>query len=216
MTAAGRTSRRELVELAAAWLALTLAVALLFTDPIRRLPGLSLGRFGLVFAVAFVTAGAGFLLHELAHKVVAQRYGYWAEFRADYGMLAFAVLSGLAGFLFAAPGAVHIRDRGRGGIAPRANGVISVAGPATNVALFGVFWAVAAVAPPTGAASGLVGASLATVGRFGMFVNAFLAVFNMLPFGPLDGKKVLGWNRAVFAGMLLVSGGLAAVSFRAL
>jgi len=33
-------------------------------------------------------------------------------------------------------------------------------------------------------------------------VNGMLAAFNMLPVGPLDGKKVLAWNPAAF-GLLL-------------
>lgn len=213
MSAVGRTSRQEIVELVVAWLALTLAVAFLFTDPVQRFPTIDVARFAIVAAVSFVTAGAGFLLHELAHKVVAQRYGYWAEFRADYGMLALAVVSGLAGFLFAAPGAVHIRDRGGGGITERANGLISLAGPATNLGLFAVFAAIYLVAPATGTATSLGGAALATVGRFGMFVNAFLAGFNMLPWGPLDGRKVLAWSTPVFGATLAVAVGLAYASF---
>src|SRR5512136_2605806 len=50
----------------------------------------------------------GFLLHEMAHKVVARRYGCWAEFRADYRMLGLALITAFFGFLFAAPGAVMI------------------------------------------------------------------------------------------------------------
>ena len=31
--------------------------------------------------VSILTIGVGFLFHEIAHKLVAQRYGCWAEFR---------------------------------------------------------------------------------------------------------------------------------------
>ena len=37
--------------------------------------------------MAGVTVGSGFLIHELCHKVVAQRYRCWAEFRSDDKML---------------------------------------------------------------------------------------------------------------------------------
>jgi Zn-dependent protease len=33
----------------------------------------------------------------------------------------------------------------------------------------------------------------------GWKVNAMLASFNMLPVGPLDGKKVLSWSPGIFA-----------------
>ena len=39
---------------------------------------------------------------------------------------------------------------------------------------------------------------VALAGSRGLMINLFLAAFNMLPFGPLDGKTVLGWSKAVF------------------
>src|SRR5437016_3353532 len=41
---------------------------------------------------AALAVGSGFVLHELAHKVVAQRYGHWAEFRAQFGNLLLSYL----------------------------------------------------------------------------------------------------------------------------
>lgn len=194
------TSRREVWELAIAWFALTLAVTLLFTDPVRSLGSLDPSVFLRVFGVSFVTAGAGFLLHELAHKVVAQRLGYWAEFRASYDMLVIAIVSGLVGFLFAAPGAVQIRGVG---LTKHDSGVIAVAGPLTNLMLFVVFFLV----------SFMSGGVIGYVAGFGMFINAFLAAFNMLPFGPLDGAKVRGWSNAVFGVVFVVSAVLVLYTF---
>src|SRR3989344_2021750 len=74
-----------------------------------------------LFIIAFLTAGIGFLLHELMHKYVAQSYGFQAEFRAFYPMLWLALLFSLFGFILAAPGAVFIR----GVINKKKNGVIS-------------------------------------------------------------------------------------------
>ena len=61
------------------------------------------------FGIALLTVGIGFILHEMAHKFTAIRYGYWAEFRKDNSMLLVAVaLASLVGFVFAAPGATVI------------------------------------------------------------------------------------------------------------
>lgn len=184
-------SRRELKHLAAAWLALSLGFALLLEGPIQRPSQLDPRLLAPTFVLAFVTAGSGFLLHELAHKVVAQRYGFWAEFRADFRMLGLAVVSGAVGFLFAAPGAVEIRSRR--GISRRESGVTSIAGPATNLALFAVFAPLALVFT-----TGLLGRVMA----FGALINAFLAAFNILPAGPLDGRKVKRWSTPVFVATL--------------
>jgi Zn-dependent protease len=51
---------------------------------------------------------------------------------------------------------------------------------------------------------------LGTIASLGVWINAFLAGFNMIPFGPLDGATVKDWNLGVFAVSFLVMGGLAA------
>jgi Zn-dependent protease len=137
---------------------------------------------------AFVAVASGFVLHELAHKIVAQRYGHWAEFRAHFPGLGISVLiAAFFHFLFAAPGAVIIQGR----VTPRENGLISLVGPGTN-------FIVALVCLPFFAFK--VNADFTTT-LFGTVagINALLAVFNLLPFGPFDGRKVLRWNAPVYA-----------------
>src|SRR3989338_91237 len=124
------TSEKELRDLVKAWIAISLAFALVLRHDI----GLS---FYQVFIVSAVTVGTGFLLHELGHKFVAQRYGCFAEFRSFDQMLILAILmSYFLGVLFAAPGAVMIQGpvgRGR-------NGKIRAAGPIVNLILAGMFF----------------------------------------------------------------------------
>lgn len=195
-----RFSGRELRDLAIAWLALGVAFTFFIENQLAM--GLLAGRFPVdvavrTFVLSLATVGVGFLLHELAHKVAAIRFGQLAEFRADYSMLALAIFAGLAGFLFAAPGAVYHGGRP---ISDRQNGLIALAGPVTNVALIAVFL-------PLVFAGGLLG----EIGAYGVGINALLAGFNMIPFGPLDGRKVLSWSKAVFALSFVVCAGLAAV-----
>jgi len=192
-----KVSRRELRDLAAAWLLLGLAFALFRVpvSPTTMTEVLGSRFFAREFLLSLATVGVAFLLHELAHKVVAVRFGQDAEFRADYGMLGLAVAGGLAGFLFAAPGAVHHR----GYITPRENGLIAVAGPLTNVALAVVSLALLPVAPD--------------IGTRGLFINVLLAGFNMIPFGPLDGSTVLEWSRVAYAAAAAVTIGPAVLFF---
>jgi len=128
--------RRELRDLVAAWAALAVAFTFfLAPQEFLELGPADLNDLVALFVVSVFTVGAAFLLHELAHKVVAVRFGQVAAFRADYGMLGVAIASGLAGFLFAAPGAVYHRGR----ITDRQNGLVAVAGPVTNLAIAAVF-----------------------------------------------------------------------------
>jgi Zn-dependent protease len=150
-------------------------------------------------ALALVTAGLGFLLHELAHKVAAVRFGQVAAFQADYGMLFLTIVSALAGFLFAAPGAVVHRGR----ITDRENGLIALAGPVTNIGLAVLFLPLV-----------LTGSDiLVDIGTQGLFINLLLAGFNMIPFGPLDGRKVVSWSLPVYLLVAVPSIGLALAVF---
>ncbi len=190
-------SSRELRDLVVAWLALGLAFSLLYV-PVSAttiVDVLASAPFLEEFALSLATVGVAFLLHELAHKVVAVRFGQHAEFRADFGMLALAVAGGLAGFLFAAPGAVHHRGR----ITPREHGLIALAGPLTNVALAVVSLSLFVVVPD--------------IAWRGLYINVLLAGFNMIPFGPLDGATVLQWNKAVYAAAAVITIGPALLLF---
>jgi len=188
-----RTSKIELVDIAKSWLALSLAFAFVYSG-ISLVRGNISGIFGVLFLKLFVislfTAGLGFLLHELAHKFVAQKYGCAAEFRAFDQMLYLAVgLAFFIGFIFAAPGAVMIN----GMVTKKENGIISIAGPLTNYLLAMIFLAISIFFP---------------AGRFfaevGAGVNMWLGLFNMIPFGNFDGKKILDWNRYWWFAMVLV------------
>lgn len=93
------TSVVEIRDILVALAALTVAFFLIINDEKGTVYNL---------ALAALSVFAGFLVHELSHKFVARRYGCWAEFRADYRMLGFALVTAYFGFLFAAPGAVMI------------------------------------------------------------------------------------------------------------
>jgi Zn-dependent proteases len=197
-------SRREVGDLLLAWTALSVAFGVFFYGggPLvfEALQTGIVGPLARITVLSAVTAGVGFLLHELGHKVVAVRFGQRAAFRADYGMLFLAVVTALAGFLFAAPGAVHHTGR----ITERQHGLIALAGPVVNLALAVVF----SIAWVGGGALGV--AAVREVGQWGIAVNLALAAFNVLPFGPLDGATIREWNTVVWAAVTVPAVGLAA------
>jgi Zn-dependent protease len=187
-----RIPPREWRDLLLAWFAISIAFSLLYL----RAGGIELLDFLVVFVISAVTVGTAFILHELAHKFMAMRYGFWAEFRKDNTMLLVAVvMAALVGVVFAAPGATVIYGTY---ISREQNGRISIAGPLTNLILcipFGILAALDTIAPATAGAFPVLG----MVGVVGLQVNAMIALFNMLPVSVLDGKKVLAWNPLVFA-----------------
>lgn len=187
------TSETEIKHLMVAWLAISLAFAILLNRGIAFNSG-----FLFVMLASALSVGVGFLLHELAHKAVAQRYGCFAEFRADFQMLIFSILVAFLGFIIAAPGAVYIQ----GYVSRKQNGIISAAGPVTNILLSFLFMALLFLFPTDNAFLNL------TL-RYGMLINAWLAAFNMIPFGNIDGAKVLPWNKTVY--FLTLGAGVALV-----
>jgi Zn-dependent protease len=176
----------ELRDLLKAWGASSLAYAF-------AMVGLSANLI-IALPIALFTAGIGIILHELAHKFVAKRYGYHAEFRSNDQMLLMSILISFLGVVFLAPGAVFFSAHY---IDARRNGIISLSGPLTNILL-------AILCVPL-ILTGLPIISL--LGQIGMQINAWLAMFNLIPFMGIDGEKVLAWNRYVWAlaGLLAVS-----------
>jgi len=186
-----RIPPRERRDLLIAWLAISIAFTLIYirggVDPIG---------FVLLFVMSLVTVGVAFVLHELAHKFAAMRYGYWAEFQKDNQMLLVAVvMAALVGVVFAAPGATYVY----GNATRTENGRISAAGPITNLVLCIPFAALMLFG-----GGGLIG----LVGLVGLRINAMIAAFNMLPISVLDGRKVLAWNPVVFVVLMAASAGL--------
>lgn len=181
-------SSYEQQELLKAWAAVSLAFAILLGGGFS---GLFTFNFLMMVVVAAITVGIGFLLHELAHKYLAQQYGCWAEFRSDGRMLLFMIALSFFGFIFAAPGAVMIHgmvDRVR-------NGKISVAGPLTNI-LLALFF---------GLLSFVLAEPFATFSSYGFMINSWLGLFNMLPFWTFDGAKVFAWNKMVFSVVIVIA-----------
>ena len=195
-------SRIELRDLAICWLALGFCFSLQYLIPQQGTPySQSLAQFAGFLGIALIGIGTGFLFHELAHKGVAQRYGYHAEFRMWKLGLIIAVASAVISFgqfLFFAPGAVYTSTYKQPD--PGEEGRISAAGPVANIILAGLFFLLAMV---TGSSE-----TWRLIGTFGFQVNLWLAAFNLIPFPPLDGVKILRWNKLAWIVLAALSWGL--------
>jgi Zn-dependent protease len=176
------TSNKEVFDLFIAWLAISFAFYLALFRPYVSYT--SLENIIPELIVTLIVVGSSFVLHELLHKFTAQRFGFWSEFRASYTMLALSIVfAAVTRIVFAAPGATMIYAPS---ITKRQNGIISAAGPLLNLSLGGLFFLLYLVAPSGGVLSDL--------GWLGLIINVWFSAFNLLPIGPLDGRKVLDWG----------------------
>lgn len=171
-------SKIEIQHLLISWLAISLAFA------IARGGFSNFDKFLVAIIFSAITVGLGFIAHELSHKYLAQKYGAFAEFRANFPMLGFAILLSITGIVFAAPGAVIILGR----ISKDNYGRVSAAGPISNFILAIIFGILALATAGT----------LKEISSYGFLINSWLGAFNLLPFGMFDGHKILNWNKTVY------------------
>jgi Zn-dependent protease len=148
----------------------------------------SIGNPLMLFAFALIVL-VSFLIHELAHKFIAQKEGLWAEFRLIFSgiiLTAISIISPL--FKIISPGAVFIA----GSADKRKLGKISVAGPSINMTLSATLTVLWLMMPHP-------------ILVYGAAFNAWMALFNLIPFGVLDGFKVFLWNKTVWASAFALS-----------
>jgi Zn-dependent protease len=143
---------------------------------------------------------ASFFTHEMAHKMAAQSKGLCAEFRLTLVGAILTMFSMLPLFFkIISPGAVMIA-----GFADKEDiGRISIAGPATNVVLSTLFLAFA-----------FIPSQYAPIFLFGAAFNAWIALFNLIPFGILDGFKIFVWNKKIWVLAFTLSLALTIISYR--
>ena len=191
---------KELQELVISALALALAFGIAFSGGISALGDLDL--LAKASGASLVGVSLGFILHEMGHRFTARKYGCFAEYVMWPSGLIMALVFSLFGFVFAAPGAVMIRSGvdmwGRSTLTPQRYGIISLAGPVMNMGLVIVFLLLDVVYSDTIMVNNLSMLELAAL------VNAWLAIFNLIPFGPLDGAKIFNWDKAVWGAALAV------------
>lgn len=153
--------------------------------------GLSLNNYRYIswqFLAIFTSA---FLVHELAHKFLAQYYGSWAEFRTQVSGLIITAISALPiiPFKFIAPGAVMVglNDKNK-------FGRVALIGPLTNLMMGFTFLFLSFL-------YGNQNPYLST----GTSFNGWIAMFNLMPFGVLDGQKIFDWNKGIWIITMAIS-----------
>jgi Zn-dependent protease len=203
----GKFSRLEIYHLFLSIIVLTIAFSFSLTGN-NLLSGLINGFFleNLPFGIikSFLGVITAFFFHEISHKLMAQKFGLWSEYRMFPGGLYLALFLGIISpLVFAAPGAVMFRGKTR----IFEIGQIAVAGSLANIII-------SAITLPLYIYIFFEISVLAEIIGFICFINIVIAVFNLLPFGPLDGVKVIKWNVTIWIILFIISITLMTIMFR--
>jgi Zn-dependent protease len=156
------------------WLAVYAFMSIALARGLTALPRGEAYAFGAACALVLF---ASVVAHELAHALVARRFG--VRTRA------------ITLFLFGGVATLEQEPA-----SPKADALVALAGPAMSgvlaVVAFALLFAVDRFVP------GRVGTALGYLGTYVMLANAVLAVFNLIPAYPMDGGRVLRallWRR---------------------
>jgi len=76
-------------------------------------------------------------------------------------------------------------------------GKISIAGPATNIAQALIYLLVYLFSPDS---------LISVIAFYGVQINAFLALFNLIPFGAFDGLKIYNWDKKAWGTAVAIAG----------
>ncbi len=153
------------------WSVLAIMALLAYGLAVGVLPAGAPGRtwqtyWGIAIGAAVLFLGS-LLAHEIAHALVARRFGVRVE------RVTLWLLGGVAEFTDDPPSA-------------RADLMVAAVGPLTSLGLGGVFGAATVIASALDAPAAVT-AALAWLA----VINVVLGVFNLLPGAPLDGGRVL-------------------------
>jgi len=184
-------SPQEKKDLLISWLTLSLAFAVVINPVFFNINNLFFS-----LPIALLAVGTGFVFHELAHREAAKYFGFHSEFRAWYPGLLIALglaIATMGQFLFAAPGATYFFGEN---VSRKQNGLISVAGPATNVILGLLLLIMASL---------FADKTIQLIFVYAGEINFWFALFNMLPIFPLDGAKVLAWKPSIWVLMMIIA-----------
>lgn len=158
------------------------------------------------FLKCFFIVGSSYFLHEVLHAAISRREGIHSKCRIWPLGVILTVLSGLVSkgaAVLALPTVIKIKEietarwsREKVEFSAREVGLASVSGPLSNLilataflALFETFWL--------------------PILRLGILINLWIALANLIPTPPIDGAKIMSWDRRVW--LLLVFAGLSGI-----
>jgi len=159
-----------------------LGVAFMITNKI------DLGSLGL-WLVYILVAGLAVSLHDLTHRYMAWRHNVTTEYKFWFlGTIIMFITALLFGVVYSSPSRLAINDSQKMTVKQQA--IVYGSGPIMSLVVFAIFLALIPL-----------GGSAATIGELGASMNLLTATYAMMPFDPMDGRRVYEWKKWAWAGL---------------
>jgi hypothetical protein len=137
--------------------------------------------------IYIVVAGLAVSLHDLVHRYMAWRHSVVTEYKFWYlGTFIMFLTAILFGVVYSSPSRLAINDAKA--LSLKQQAIVYGSGPLVSFVIFVVFIALVPL-----------GGDLATVGWLGASMNLLTAAYAMMPFEPMDGRKVYNWKKLAWA-----------------
>lgn len=162
-------------------------------------------RFISAFLLTTVIVGLSLVAKEMSQKGTARALESHATYEMWSPGIIISILSSFLGIVFAAVGGMRLASeyteragRWQINLSPKQMGIIASIGPLMSLSIGMSLLMLSPVLPTFGLERNIY--------FIGAEINALIALFSMVPFGPVDGNKVLRWNITIWlfiAGMSL-------------
>jgi Zn-dependent protease len=167
-----RSLLREIVMLV--FCAILFGIAFIVADRLAIKPDLIL--------IYMIMGGIALIMHDLGHRMIARKLAIEGQYKFwGLGTLTMLLTSWLFGMAFSQPGRYVFDSEDVDDID---TAFVTLAGPAVSV-LFAILFLPFA----------LIGGVAGQIAVAGFIMNLMTAVYNLMPFSPMDGKIIYEWSR---------------------
>jgi Zn-dependent protease len=138
-----------------------------------------------------LVAGLAVILHDLTHRYTAWRYNVVTEYKFWFlGTIIMFITAVLFGVVYSYPSRLAINDPKK--MTAKQQAIVYGSGPIVSFIVFAIFLALIPL-----------GGTAATIGKLGATMNLLTAVYALMPFEPMDGRRVYIWKKWAWAALFV-------------
>ncbi len=130
-----------------------------------------------------IVAGLAIIMHDLMHRYMAWRHNVITEYKFWFlGTIVMFITAILFGVVYSSPSRLAINDAKN--MTAKQEAIVYGSGPGMSLIVFAAFLTLIPF-----------GGYMATIGTLGASMNLLTATYALMPFEPMDGRKIYKWRK---------------------